>query len=262
MQNTTIQSNYLSPMVVANWKMYGNSSLLCSLQEALMGKSQESRIIIMPPAVFLPVAKTLLNDIHNLSIGIQNVHYLHEGAVTGEISAGMARATGCDYALVGHSERRTLFAESNAEIKQKFIAIQKANMIPILCLGETQTERDSGETTKTLLSQLDAVFDGDGECLTDQEFVLAYEPVWAIGSGQTPEISAVKRVHDVIATWLDRKDSTLGARTTVLYGGSVSVANVSDFINVAGMNGVLVGRASLNVDKFIDLIAIVAQHRV
>ncbi len=193
-----------------------------------------------------------------ISLAAQNLNAESEGAFTGEISAGMLRELSCRYAIVGHSERRALYGESSADVSRKALAAQQAGMVPIVCVGETLDDRDRGDALEVigaaLEESLEGVAAGDGNAL-----VVAYEPVWAIGTGRnaTPEIA--QEVHAFIRGTLDKQFGTVAESIRIQYGGSVNPANAASLMAQPDIDGALVGGASLEPDSFAALIHLVAE---
>lgn len=220
--------------VVANWKMNGSVKLLQDYQRAFFNSEN---FIVCPPAIYL-------NNSTSLPLGAQNIHYESEGAYTGEISVSMLADIGVRYCLVGHSERRQYFSETNAQIRAKSSLCLENAITPIICIGESLGQYEAGKTLEVLETQLK-------ECLPDAEgFWIAYEPVWAIGTGLTPSPEEIFSVH----AYLREKLSS----TKLLYGGSVNEQNVSGILANSNVEGVLVGGASLILEKisFIHRVAI------
>lgn len=241
------------PLVAANWKMHGqaesSSRLLKALANSLSGLSCD--VLVCPPALYIPVVGELLSGTE-IKLGGQNVHTEEEGAYTGEISARMLTDFGCSHVLVGHSERRELFHETDQLVAAKFRAIQGQMLVPVLCVGETLAQRESGQTADVVLSQLDAVMKVVGiEAFS--RAVVAYEPVWAIGTGMTATPQQAQEVHALIRAYLSRHDAAVAARIRLLYGGSVKAANASELFAQADIDGGLVGGASLDAEEFTSI---------
>ena len=235
------------PLVVANWKMNGslasNSERLQSFLARWKGVHQ-AEVAVCPPAVYLPQAAELLAQ-SNVGIGAQDVSAADEGAYTGEVSGGMLADIGCQYALVGHSERREYHGETDALIAKKFVAAQRHNLTPVLCVGETLAQREADETLVVVGEQLKAVVDLAGRNAVASA-VVAYEPVWAIGTGLTATPEQAQEVHAYIREQL----GSIGAGVRILYGGSVKPTNAEELFSQNDIDGALVGGASLNSDDF------------
>lgn len=187
-----------------------------------------------------------------VKLGAQNLYCESEGAFTGEVSAEMLAEYGVTYVIVGHSERREIFAESDQLIAAKFVAAQKCNLIPILCLGESLAQREQGIIEETVLAQLDAVIASAGIAAMERA-VIAYEPIWAIGTGRTATPEQAQQVHKVLREHLASLDAGIADRTRIIYGGSVKAASAADLFSQADIDGGLVGGASLEAKEFISI---------
>lgn len=243
-------------LVAANWKMHGQAAevaeLLAALVAGLNGR-QVPDIVICPPAVYIPQAQSALAGT-SLKLGCQNVFAKQEGAYTGEISARMLRDFDCSHVIVGHSERRELFAETDELVAEKFIAIQAQGLIPILCVGETLAQRESGSTAGVIRTQLDAVIHKAGiEAFASA--VVAYEPVWAIGTGISASAQQTQEVHAGIRAQLAALDEAIAEQLPVLYGGSVKAGNAAGLFEQPDIDGALVGGASLVAEEFLTICA-------
>lgn len=184
-----------------------------------------------------------------LKLGAQNVNANESGAFTGEVSIGMLKEFGCDYIIIGHSERRSLFGESDQIVAEKFVAVRSSGLVPVLCVGETEQERESGLTEEVILRQLDAVISHAGIALF-AESVVAYEPVWAIGTGKTASPEQAQSVHALIRSRIVAHDEAIAERLPILYGGSVKSGNAGEIFAKPDIDGGLVGGASLDADEF------------
>ena len=217
--------------VVANWKMNGSQDLLNAYKNVF---STLDNLIVCPPFVYM--------DKFGINLGAQNVHHLSNGAYTGEISAQMLKDVGVNYCLVGHSERRQFFNESDDLVKAKAVQCQEVDATPIICIGESLNDYLNGQTNQVLSQQLN-------NCLPSaSKFWIAYEPLWAIGTGKTPTMSEIAAVHDMLRSHLPN--------VVLLYGGSVSNANASEIFTISNVDGVLVGGDSLDIEtitKIYDL---------
>ena len=241
-------------LVAANWKMNGsrdsNTALLKALVAGLDGAAAPD-VLVCPPAVYLQQAGELLKG-SNIMLGAQNMHDQQAGAFTGEISAPMLKDLGCSHVIIGHSERREIFGESDALIADKFAAALANSLSPVLCIGETQAQREAGETEATVLRQLDAVLQQVGaDAFADA--VIAYEPVWAIGTGLTATPDQAQEVHDLIRGTLARHNAEVAGAIRVLYGGSVKADNAAELFAQPDIDGALVGGASLVADDFLTI---------
>ncbi|MGH1374254.1 MAG: triose-phosphate isomerase [Cellvibrionaceae bacterium] len=237
-------------LVVANWKMNGSLSDNRQLLEAFLGRWQgvhQVEVGICPSSVYLLQASELLLS-SNVELGAQDVSQAESGAYTGENSAAMLADVGCHFAIVGHSERREYHAETDELVAQKFIAAQAKGLTPILCIGETLAQREAEETLLVIGEQLKAVIDKVGrEAIA--KAVIAYEPVWAIGTGLTASPQQAQDVHAFIREQL----GDVGSAVRILYGGSVKAANASELFLQADIDGALVGGASLKCDEFYSI---------
>jgi triosephosphate isomerase len=244
------------PFIAGNWKMYKTGPQ--AVEEAihlarLCSGLKDPEIMIAPTHLSLPLVAQAVQG-SAVKVGAQNLYFQQEGAFTGEVSAEMIRAAGAEYSLVGHSERRQLFGETDAVVCQKIKAALGAGLKPIFCIGETEQQRDEGKTYFVLDKQVSDGLKGFGlEELSD--LVLAYEPVWAIGTGKTASIDQVAEVHTHLRALLESLFSkNLADKTRILYGGSVKPENVKNLMDIEDVDGALVGGASLDADKFIKII--------
>lgn len=240
-------------LVAGNWKMNGshsvNAGLLASVVQGVGGLSCE--LAVCPPFVYLEQVRALLAGTR-VAVGAQNVSEFAVGAYTGEVSAAMLAEFGCRYVLVGHSERRSLYAESDAQVAAKFAAVQAAGMVPVLCVGETLAERDAGVTEAVVARQLLAVVDLVGvDALAAS--VLAYEPVWAIGTGKTATPEQAQAVHAFIRRLLAERSADVAEGVRILYGGSVKPGNARELFGQADIDGGLIGGAALVAEDFLAI---------
>ncbi len=241
-------------LVVGNWKMNGvldaNETLLKALADAKDSLTGVDVAVCVPfPYLFQPA---MLLENTAISWGAQNVSEHGNGAYTGEVSAGMLKEFSCAYVLVGHSERRTLYGENDETVARKFIAAQKAGIVPILCVGETSAERDADATESVVGRQLDKVIELAGIAAL-QSCVIAYEPVWAIGTGKTATAEQAQAVHQFIRSRIAGHDSSLAAKLLILYGGSVKAANAAQLLIMPDVDGGLIGGASLIAEDFLAI---------
>lgn len=241
------------PMVAGNWKMNGEEALLISHRETLAPLELSNvDVVICPPFISLPAAQAHFADA-SFSYGAQDVSDHSEGAYTGQISAQMLRAMGCNYVIIGHSERRALCAETNEIIADKFVQAQKAGLIPILCVGETDFQRENGQTEEVVIGQLKAVVERVGiEAFT--QAVVAYEPVWAIGTGKAATAEQAQAVHATIRHWLASQSQTIADNLRLLYGGSVNAGNARELFGQPDIDGGLIGGASLKPEAFAAIV--------
>lgn len=235
------------PLVVGNWKMNGTRRSIAELLDGLLQRWQgvhQAEVGVCAPFVYLDqVAKQLAGS--NIRFGSQDLSQHDNGAYTGEISAAMLADLQCDFAIVGHSERRDYHRESSELVAEKFIAAQGAELTPILCVGESLAQRENGETLDVIRAQLQAVIDRAGLEAFDRA-VVAYEPVWAIGTGRTATPEQAQEVHRFIRQQL----AAAGPATRILYGGSVKSGNAQELFGQPDIDGGLVGGASLDAEEF------------
>ena len=232
------------PLVAANWKMNGSFDFVASFFTDLEQKIDPSNVdvVVFPPFVYLSDA---VKQSRSVGIGAQNLSDKTEGAFTGEVSASMLVDSGCTHVLVGHSERRSLYGEDNQIVATKFVVARENGLIPVLCVGETLEEREAEKTMDVVAAQIKAVIDLVGiDAVTAA--VIAYEPVWAIGTGRTASPEQAQEVHGAIRDLLGES----GVKTRILYGGSVKADNAATLFSQPDIDGGLVGGASLKVDDF------------
>lgn len=232
-------------LVIANWKQNGSLNLVDTMVEALAGKAFQAKVAICPPAIYLAAFQARCAGT-SLALGAQTSSQFDDGAYTGEIAAHMLSELGCEYVLVGHSERRALFHENNDVVAAKLLAAQKARLIPVLCVGESLQQRDAGETMQVVEEQLVTALKGAD--LT--RLVIAYEPVWAIGTGKTATPEQAQDVHAQIRKLLSQHDAAHAQTVPLLYGGSVKAENAEVLFAQADIDGGLIGGASLKADQF------------
>lgn len=241
-------------LVAGNWKMHGslasNQALLTALVSQLEGLNS-MRCAVCVPFPYLAQAQASLTG-SRLAWGAQNLSQYDKGAYTGEVSASMLQEFGCRYVIVGHSERRALFGETDAVVAVKFAAALAAGITPILCVGETLEERDAGRAESVIARQLDAVIAGSG-MVGLAKSVIAYEPVWAIGTGKTASPEQAQAVHAFIRRKLATLDADIAAALIIQYGGSVKAANAAELFSQPDIDGGLIGGASLQVDEFMAI---------
>jgi len=242
------------PLVAGNWKMNGS---VASVRELLagvkggVGDVAKCAVAVCPPYVFLPLAQAELSGT-SVAWGGQNLSTEQSGAFTGEIAASMLLDFGCSYVIVGHSERRTLYGEDDGLVARKFAAARAAGLKPIFCVGETLKEREHGITEEVVARQIDAVIDLEGaKALADG--VIAYEPVWAIGTGVTATPEQAQEVHAFIRGRVARHDIDVASNLRVLYGGSMKPDNAADLMAKPDIDGGLIGGASLKAGDFLAI---------
>lgn len=240
-------------LVAGNWKMHGslqkNAALLEQVKAGVLGLACE--VAVFPPYPYLAQAQALLSD-SPVAWGGQSVSEHSAGAYTAEVSAPMLQDFGCRYVLVGHSERRALFGETDAVVAAKFAAAQKAALVPVLCVGETLAEREAGLTADVVSRQLAAVLDAQGVAALASA-VVAYEPVWAIGTGVTATPQQAQEVHAAIRCQVAAFDASVAKELRILYGGSVKPQGAAELFGQADVDGGLVGGAALVADDFLAI---------
>jgi len=235
-------------IVAANWKMNGDRDLVAHLLRALHSFKVNADLLIFPPFIYIPQVQASLCDTQ-IAWGGQNLATEIQGAYTGEVSGVMLKDFGCRYVLVGHSERRSLYDESNEMVATKFKIAQAAGLIPLLCVGETLAERQAEQTLEVIEAQLMAVLNLLG-ITAFANAIIAYEPVWAIGTGLTATPEQAQAVHQEIRKHLAKKDDRIAAQLPILYGGSVKAENAAALFAEPDIDGALVGGASLDAENF------------
>jgi triosephosphate isomerase (TIM) len=248
MPNTTIK-----PLVAGNWKMNGATAMLREprlLAGMMRGVKTKCDILVCPPAILTRRIKGVLKG-SKIKVGGQDCHAAASGAHTGDISAEMLKDSGATYVIVGHSERRTNHKETDAAVQDKAKAAHRAGLVAIVCIGETLDQRKAGQTLSVLSEQLKgSIPDG----ATAANTVIAYEPVWAIGTGLTASTAEVAEAHTHIRADIAKLMGDEGPKTRILYGGSVKPSNATELMSAANVNGALVGGASLKASDFIGII--------
>ena len=237
-------------LVVGNWKMNGsqriNAELLAKVVSGWQGK-REAEVAVCPPFPYLQHTLELLAP-SAIVLGAQSVSEHESGAYTGEVSARMLAEWQCRYVIVGHNERRRMQQESDIQVAQKFIAVQRERLIPILCVGESLEQREAGQALAVIHRQLNAVVELVG-CDAFERAVVAYEPVWAVGTGKTATPEQAQEVHHFIRELL----GDVGQRVRILYGGSVKANNAAQLFAMADIDGALLGGASLDAEEFLSI---------
>ena len=235
------------PVLAANWKMNNGPTAASSFMDAFLSAYHprtDRTVIIFPPAVSLPVVAAGVAGRSDVLPGIQNIHWAEKGAFTGEISAGIARDAGARVALVGHSERRHLFGDTDAQCAKRCAAAAKAHLPFMLCVGETIHQREAGETESLVIGQLREGLSQTAN-LISTEFLLAYEPVWAIGTGLTASPADASAIQTLIRSELRQMIGTRADEIPILYGGSVNPGNAASLLGADDVDGLLVGGASV-----------------
>ena len=244
------------PIVAGNWKMHGTRADNARLIEELLGGHPDraaAECLVFPPFVYLQEVGRLVRDTP-IGLGAQSVCAEAQGAFTGEVSAGMLKDVGCSHVLVGHSERRWIYHEDDQLVARKFAAAQSKSLVPILCVGEHLSDRENGRTEEVVSRQLDAVIDLCGVAAL-QTGIIAYEPIWAIGTGRTATPEQAQAVHAFIRERIGERDAKMAVATRVLYGGSVKASNAAELFAQPDVDGGLIGGASLNAEEFLAILA-------
>ncbi len=258
------------PIVAGNWKLHGSRQTSRALAVAvaeglagidlgparLRGENPPLEVLLCPPFVYLAELAQLVAASH-LRLGAQDVAVEEAGAFTGEVAAAMLRDVGCRYVITGHSERRALFGDTDERVAGKVLAALRAGLSPILCVGETRAERDAGDTLTVVRRQLAVVLEalesGQVSAAERQMMSVAYEPVWAIGTGLTPTPTDAQAVHADIRATVGRRDATMASALRVLYGGSVKASNAKDLFAMQDIDGGLIGGAALLAGEFVSI---------
>lgn len=241
------------PFVAGNWKMHGTQTSIATLLNAIKAAVIEGiDTVVFPPYIFIPQVEKLLNNSH-IGWGGQNLCAEVSGAYTGEISALMLQEFNCRYVLIGHSERRTLYQEDDAVIAKKFMLARQHNLIPILCVGETLEQREQAQTFAVIEQQLQNLLAMAPNAILFENALIAYEPVWAIGTGKTASSDQAQEVHAMIRQLLARHNATVATNTRIIYGGSVKASNAAQLFAMPDIDGGLIGGASLIAEDFLAI---------
>jgi len=241
-------------LVAGNWKMNGSKAGIRKLIAGILARvkaDSDVELVVIPAYIHLPLVKSLIEDTP-VRLGAQDLSEHESGAYTGEISGAMLAEFACRFVLVGHSERRSIHGESDEQVAAKFEAAQSAGLKPILCVGESLEDREADRTRDVVGRQLGAVIDRVGiEALGHS--VIAYEPVWAIGTGRTASPEQAQEIHAFIREQIAERDAIIAGRVRILYGGSVKPENAMDLFAREDIDGGLIGGASLSSDAFMDI---------
>ena len=242
------------PIIAGNWKMNGSRESIKALLDGLkagIGEVNSAEVAVCAPFVYLADVQAQL-DGSPVAWGAQNVSKEASGAFTGETAASMLLDFGCTYAIVGHSERRTLYGETDELVAEKFEVARQAGLKPILCIGETLEEREKGVTNDVCARQINAVIEHSGvEALVDG--VIAYEPVWAIGTGKTATPEQAQETHAAIRQLIAEKNADVAAKVRIQYGGSMNAGNAAELLAMEDIDGGLIGGASLKAEDFLTI---------
>ena len=250
----TENTHMRAPFVAGNWKLNGSRSSVSSLASEIASASAAGsgvEVVICPVSLHLSdVAQAIAGS--TVKLGAQNACAAESGAFTGEVSSTMLAEYGCEYVIIGHSERRSLFAESDSQCAERHAAVQQAGLKPIFCIGESLQERESDQTFAVVERQLNALVEVAGASVFDN-MVLAYEPVWAIGTGKTATPEQAQAVHAHIREYIAGHNSDAASRVQILYGGSVNAGNAADLFANADIDGGLIGGAALKSKDFLAI---------
>ncbi len=242
-------------LVAGNWKMNGSresAKLLVDGIKAGLGSVGSVDVVVCPPAVYLSEVADLLGGV-SVGLGAQNLSDQASGAFTGEVSASMLLDVGCRYVIVGHSERRTLYGENDEVVAKKSVAAAGAGLVPIVCVGELLEEREAGDTEAVVARQLDVLLESEEGLNALSSSVIAYEPVWAIGTGMTATPEQAQAVHRFIRQRVAAKSAELAEKVQILYGGSVKGGNAAELFANPDIDGGLIGGASLAAEEFLTI---------
>ena len=245
----------IRPLIAGNWKMNGLKASSAEFEAMLAGApgvAAKADLLVCPPATLIAAFAEKARGSKTIAIGAQDCHPKASGAHTGDLSAEMLADAGASAIIVGHSERRADHGESDVLVRQKTEAVWRAGLTAIVCIGETQQQRDAGQALDICRGQLDLSLPDQARA---DNLVVAYEPVWAIGTGLTPTVGDVQQIHKFIRDFLIARFNGEGARTRILYGGSVKPSNAAELMAVANVNGALVGGASLKAADFLAIAA-------
>ncbi|MBU2634959.1 triose-phosphate isomerase [Patescibacteria group bacterium] len=230
----------MKPLIVANWKM--NPVTMKKAEELFNSVKhgvkdiENAETVICPPFIYLPLLKGLI-------LGAQDCYWEEKGAYTGEVSVAMLKEMGCKYVIIGHSERRKIFNETNENVNKKLKAVLETGLIPIMCIGETEGEREMDKTEEVLEKEIKQGLNG----VDVSKIIIAYEPIWAIGTGNPCDIEEAQRMKEIIQKMVSKD-------IRILYGGSVKANNAEGYLKQAGFNGLLVGGASLDAKEFVEIV--------
>ncbi|MDQ1362675.1 MAG: triosephosphate isomerase [Pseudomonadota bacterium] len=242
------------PMIAGNWKMNGSTASVKELIAGIkagMASVSKAAVVVCPPAIYIPQVMADITG-SKIACGSQNIADQDKGAFTGEIAGSMLKDLGCQYAIIGHSERRSLYGESDELIAKRFAAARRAGIKPIFCIGETLAEREKGITNDICARQIDAVIALEGvAALADG--VIAYEPVWAIGTGKTASPQQAQEVHAFIRGKIAKLDKAVAEKVQILYGGSMNAANATELLAQPDIDGGLIGGAALKAEDFLTI---------
>ena len=241
-------------LIAGNWKMHGSKPEVRSLIGGILARLDPARsaeVMVLPPFPYIPLVQSLVDNTPVL-LGAQDLNEHASGAYTGDVSGSMLVDWNCTHVLVGHSERRSIHRESSEKVAAKFVAAQSSGLQPILCVGETLEEREAGRTNDVVGKQIAAVLD-QVDISAFSRAVIAYEPVWAIGTGRTASPEQAQEIHAAIRAQLAKEDAIIGGRVRILYGGSVKPDNAEELFACEDIDGGLIGGASLQAESFMSI---------
>lgn len=250
------------PLVIGNWKLNGNKYMVNEVIAALRNKLNNivgCDVAIAPPLAYLDLAKHYLSG-SRIALGAQNVDTHLSGAFTGEVSAEMLKDIGAKYIIIGHSERRTYHKETDDIITKKFAVLKKTGLIPVLCIGESKAENEAGQTEAVCARQINAVLNSLGAKVFENT-VIAYEPIWAIGTGKSATSMQAQAVHKFIRGHIAKHNAAIAKQVIIQYGGSVNPDNVAKFFTQPDIDGALIGGASLKADAFAVIVKAASQAK-
>lgn len=243
------------PVLAANWKMNNGPTAAKSFMDAFLpayAPRNDRTVIIFAPAVSVTAVASAITGLQDVMAGVQNIYWAEKGAFTGETSASMAAEAGASVVLVGHSERRHVFGETDSQCARKCLAATKAQLRFMLCVGETRDQREAGETERVVITQLREGLSQTTN-LISVDFMIAYEPVWAIGTGLTASAADASAIHSVLRAELREMIGTRADEIPILYGGSVTAANASGLLAADDIDGLLVGGASVEASSWLKI---------
>ena len=244
------------PLIAGNWKMHGNAAMvgefIAAFENGLSDQFSSIEMVLLPPFVYLQQMSRLLGQ-SAIKLGAQNVSSEHSGALTGEVSAAMLTDFACQYVIVGHSERRALFAETDELVARKAVAALDAAISPIVCVGESGSAREAGQTQQVVKNQCDVVLAAVASHPFRQKLVIAYEPIWAIGTGKSATPQQAQEIHALLRDYVASVDNTLASHVRIIYGGSVKPDNAQALLTMPDIDGALVGGASLDANQLLQI---------
>ncbi|MDT9587500.1 MAG: triose-phosphate isomerase [Candidatus Arsenophonus melophagi] len=251
------------PLVIGNWKLHGSTKMVKVLIKNLcyeLNNITGCDVAIAPPALYLATAKQALSG-SNIELGAQDVDVNISGAFTGDTSAVMLKDIGVKYIIIGHSERRAYHKESDEYIAHKFVVLKSQGLIPVLCIGESEEENSAGKTEQVCAHQIQAIFNHLG-IRAFENSVIAYEPIWAIGTGKSATPAHAQSVHKFIRDYISKQDQVIAEKLIIQYGGSLNADNAAEIFSQPDINGALVGSASLKADVFSTIVKAAAAAKV